>query len=224
MSGGLLKKLKDIFFMPKCVFCQKILDDGYICEDCERSLPRLEGTFRGVEFAESCVAPLKYEGRVKESLLRYKFMGRQTYSIEYASLIRESLKKYLPWFWDEITWVPISLPRRIKRKYDQSELIARETAELCGKEAKRYLIKIRHTPKQSQMRGAAARRANVAGAYRAVRKRELKGKRILLIDDIITTGATASECAKTLLMAGAERIYCAALAKAGGKEEGKVEK
>ncbi len=213
--------IRDLFFIPKCVFCQRILDSGCICEECERSLPRMNGSFRGVEFAEKCVAALRYEGKVKESLIRYKFMGRQSYSAEYAALINDALTKYLPSGWDEITFVPISLFRRFKRRYDQAELLALELSRLCGKRAVRYLVKRRHTPKQSQIRGAAARRANVTGAYRAVRKGELRGKRILLVDDIITTGATASECARTLLMAGAERVYCAALAKAGGKEEGK---
>ena len=74
------------------------------------------------------------------------------------------------------------------------------------------LQKIRNTPPQSRIGDAARRRANVLGAYRAVDPKNFRGKRVLRLDDIITTGATASECARVLLTAGAKEVYCAAMA------------
>ena len=76
------------------------------------------------------------------------------------------------------------------------------------------LKKLRHTPPQSRMSGAAARRANVLGAYQAVNPEAIRGKTIWLLDDILTTGATASEAARTLLTAGAKQVYCAVVAAA----------
>ena len=74
------------------------------------------------------------------------------------------------------------------------------------------LQKIRHNPAQSSQRDAAARRANVLGAYRAVSPERFAGRSVLLIDDIVTTGATLSECCRMLRQAGAKHIYCATFA------------
>ena len=76
----------------------------------------------------------------------------------------------------------------------------------------RTLRKIRHNPPQSGITGQAERRANVLGVYEAVGPESFKDKRVLLLDDIITTGATAGECARVLLTAGAKEVHCAAIA------------
>ena len=74
------------------------------------------------------------------------------------------------------------------------------------------LKKVRHNRPQSSIAGQAERRANVLGAYEALSPQQIAGKRILLLDDVITTGATVSECARVLLTAGAKHVYCAAIA------------
>ena len=84
--------------------------------------------------------------------------------------------------------------------------IARE----LGAEAVCTLKKIRHNQPQSTLGGVSHRKANVLGAYRVIQP--VEGKKILLLDDIVTTGATASECARTLLTAGAKEVKLAALA------------
>ena len=113
---------------------------------------------------------------------------------------------------DILTWAPIAPLRRLKRGYDQCQLLADAVAEELGTEATRTLRKVRNTPPQSSIRNAAARRANVSGAYKSVGDLPLKGKKILLLDDIITTGATVSECARVLLTAGAKEVYLGAVA------------
>ena len=94
------------------------------------------------------------------------------------------------------------------------ELIAKLLSKELGIPALPALKKIRHTPSQSSLKSAAERRANVLGAYRVVSPGAVAGKRLLLLDDVITTGATASECARVLTMAGAEAIDFAAVAAA----------
>ena len=74
------------------------------------------------------------------------------------------------------------------------------------------LKKIRHNRRQSGIRSEAQRRANVLGAYRVLRPEEVRGKRILLLDDVLTTGATSGECARMLLTAGAKEVHCAVIA------------
>lgn len=120
---------------------------------------------------------------------------------------------------DILSWVPVSRLRKLKRGYDQSELLARAIAKELDCDIIPVLKKIRHTPPQSGIRDAAHRRANVRGSYRAKTPSILAGKRILLIDDVVTTGATGSECARVLLTAGAEEVYLAAVAAASNDKK-----
>ena len=100
-----------------------------------------------------------------------------------------------------------------KRGYDQSFLLASEAAKLMDDVVVETLKKTGDTPAQSKMRSADERRANVMGVYEVVEPELVKGQRILLIDDIITTGSTLSEGAKMLMMAGAQYVMCATLAR-----------
>ena len=93
------------------------------------------------------------------------------------------------------------------------ELLARAVGRELGTEPTRLLRKTRSAPPQSGISGEAARRANVLGAYRVTDSQAIRDKRILLLDDVITTGATASECARTLLTAKAKQVNCAAVAR-----------
>ena len=97
---------------------------------------------------------------------------------------------------------------------DQVELIARSVGRELGLTPVPVLQKIRHNPPQSGIQDDSTRRANVLGAYRLKDPRQVHGKRILLLDDILTTGATAGECARMLRMAGATEVHCAAVAAA----------
>lgn len=115
---------------------------------------------------------------------------------------------------DLITWVPVSRLRKLRRGYDQVELLAKYVGAELGMKPVRLLVKIRHNRAQSGIAGQAKRRANVLGAYRMVNPEQVRGKRILLLDDVITTGATAGECARVLLTAGAKEVHCGCIAAA----------
>ena len=117
-----------------------------------------------------------------------------------------------------LAWVPVSRLRRFRRGYDQVELIAKEVGVQLGYTPQVILKKVRNTPAQSSLVTAAQRRANVMGVYSIPDAKLVHGKRILLLDDIITTGSTISECAKTLQFAGAKAVYCAAVAAAAPKK------
>ena len=116
---------------------------------------------------------------------------------------------------DMITWVPISAKRLRKRGYDQVQLLARAVGPELGIPVEPLLEKIRDNRANSGLKTPAERRANVLGVYKAVGQEHFRGKRVLLLDDIVTTGATASECARVLLTAGAEEVIFAAVAAAG---------
>ena len=118
---------------------------------------------------------------------------------------------------DLVTWVPVSKKRRRKRGYDQTELLARSACRLWETEPVRLLQKVTDNPAQSSLQGAAARRANVLGVYDAVG--DCAGKRVLLLDDIVTTGETLRECARVLRDAGAAEILALTLGRTRERKE-----
>lgn len=153
-----------------------------------------------------------YKDDVRKSIHRFKFGNARSYADVYARLLALRLQGKFPAEFDILTWVPVSRLRRLKRGYDQAELLATALAKELDMPATAVLKKIRHTPPQSGLRNAAQRRANVLGAYAVHTRQSLAGKRILLLDDVLTTGATASECARVLITAGAKEVYFAAVA------------
>lgn len=217
MSGPLGFVL-DLLFPPKCVFCGKVLDSGEsgFCRRCQRELPWLtdgEAELTG-EFFSLCAAPLRYQDKVRDSIHRYKFKGRRGYHKVYGKLVAQCVHDHLDGRYDLITWVPLSDRRKRERGYDQAFLLASAAALELGDVAVETLRKERNTDPQSGITEDAQRRANVLGAYTPVDPELVAGKRILLIDDVVTTGSTLSECARTLRTMGAEDVVCAALARA----------
>ncbi len=210
----------DLLFPPKCPFCARLLEQpgSMLCEDCQRTLPWLEGRGgeRDVQFVSLCVSPLAYRGLVRESIHRFKFSGRQWYAKVYGQLVAQCIRDRLEGRYDLVTWVPVSAKRRRKRGYDQAFLLARAAVACLGTAPTATLRKIRNNPAQSGLRSASARRANVMGAYEVSDPEKVRDKRVLLLDDVVTTGETLSECARMLRTAGAADVVCAALARAGG--------
>lgn len=217
MSGP-LRFVLDLLFPPKCIFCGKILDSGEdgICRRCQRELPWLveaEAEQTG-EFFSLCAAPLRYQDKVRDSIRRYKFKGRRGYHKVYGKLVAQCVHDHLEGRYDLITWVPLSPQRKRERGYDQAFLLASAAALELGDVAVETLRKERNNEAQSGLTEAAQRRANVLGAYTPVDPELVAGKRVLLIDDVVTTGATMSECARILRAMGAADVVCAALARA----------
>ena len=115
---------------------------------------------------------------------------------------------------DIVTYVPVSKKRKQERGYDQSYLLARETCRHWSVAPETLLQKTKDNVAQSSLSSREERQKNVVGAYVAVNEDKIKGQRILLIDDILTTGATLREAARVLREAGAEKVICATLAAA----------
>jgi ComF family protein len=112
--------------------------------------------------------------------------------------------------------VPLFWLRRIKRGFNQSELLARGLAHRTGIPVLNALGRVRPTPTQAGLSNSA-RRLNVSKAFRS---RDVRGKRILLIDDVMTTGATAAACASALKQAGARRVALLTVARVDRRVEG----
>lgn len=207
--------LMELLFPPKCVLCRKVLKNGEqdLCRDCREEVSGYRKRKNTPQFLDSFVAVWYYEKSVRKSLLRFKFYGARSYAVSYGRLLAmKLLEEELPF--DILTWVPVSRLRKIRRGYDQVELIANAVGTELDVEPQPLLRKIRHNRPQSGISDAARRKANVLGAYRMEADMDLSGKRILLLDDILTTGATAGECARVLKTAGAKEVHCAAIAAA----------
>ena len=200
-------------FPPKCVLCRGLLgpEETDLCGSCRRELPTADRIDATVRYAEGCTAALYYEGKVRDSILRYKFSGKSDYAAAYGRILGARILREFPQGFDLVTFAPVSAKRRKQRGYDQGELLARAVGRELGIPAKRTLKKIRNNPAQSGLRDAAQRRANVVGVYRLAGQ-DPRGLRILLVDDVLTTGATLSECARVLLTAGAGSVTVGALA------------
>ena len=203
-----------LLFPPKCVLCKQLLtrNETDLCHHCRENAPVFRRTERNITFVAHWTALWYYKDDVRSSLHRFKFSGRRNYASSYARLLGLKLQYRFTEQIDVITWVPVSRLRRLKRGYDQSALLAQTLGRELSLPVKRLLRKVRHTPPQSGFREASRRRANVLGAYLAISSDCIQGKTILLLDDVVTTGSTASECAKTLLTAGAKQVLFAAVA------------
>lgn len=211
-----LSRLLDLLCPPKCIFCGKLLGDGEreVCAACRASLPWVDVPPLRVKGADRCAAALWYRGRVRESLHRYKFEGRDFYAPAYGRLLAQCVRDRLGTQFDLICWAPLSRKRRRQRGYDQAELLARALAAELDRPAAPLLRKVRDTAAQSSLEDDGARAANAAGAYALADGAQARGKRVLLVDDIVTTGSTLASCARVLRDAGAEQVWAAALARA----------
>ena len=210
-----LQLLKELLFPRKCVFCGGILNrnESGICRSCRTELPEYEGD-RYLPELDGCCVLWYYQDAVRESLHRFKFYNRPDYADVYGPILAMKIQQRFPDA-QVLTWAPVSKARLKQRGYDQSELLAKAAAKELGIPAVRLLEKHRDNPAQSGIENADARRENVRDAYRLCG--DAAGKRIVLVDDILTTGATAGECARVLRQACAERVYLAAVA--SGKQD-----
>lgn len=208
--------LGHLLFPPKCILCGKLLEKEEIdlCREC-RSIRFSNSIIKNRWlFLDSFFFVWYYEGNVRKSLLRYKFRGARRYAPAYGRMLAMRISQELPEGFDMLTWIPVSAKRKASRGYDQVELIARAVGRELGMKPIPLLKKVRDNPPQSSLTDDSMRKRNVSDVYQFRGGADISGKRILLLDDILTTGATAEEAARILLCAGAEEVHCAAMAAA----------
>ena len=204
--------LMNLFFPRKCPFCGGMVQGKeLLCGDCRGTLPFCQEIRRGADFGR-CAAPLYYEGRVRDALLAFKFK-KQLGGLEcFGQLMAATAAEAYSGEFDAVTWVPVSKKRLRKRGFDQARFLAGSACVDWHVMPLETLRKTTDNPPQSGLDDPAARRANVAGVYEAVSPERFAGKRLLLVDDICTTGATLGACAQVLKAAGAADVMCLTLA------------
>lgn len=218
----IFQRIASWLFPDKCVLCGRVLesDEMDLCHHCRIHAPECPMPKTQYPYLKQWLALWYYEDDVRSSLLRFKFHGRQHYAQAYGRLLAMKLSREEWTDFDILTWIPISDKRRRRRGYDQVELIAGALAQELAVTARPCLKKIQDNPAQSGIVGQAERRANVLGVYQVVEAGAVSGRRVLLLDDIVTTGSTAGECARVLLTAGAKEVKLAVVAAARQHKKG----
>jgi ComF family protein len=213
-------RILDLLFPPKCPLCGKLVaKNGILCRDCQGELPRAKSaaTVLCGSHILRCATAFFYEGKLREGFLRYKFQGKREYAHLFGAFLTQAAAEQLDGDWELVTWAPLSKKRLRKRGYDQAKLLAEQVSKAFQIPLVSTLEKIRDTKAQSTL-SAEQRAENVKNVYRLAKGCSVAGKRILLVDDILTTGSTLSACAKVLLENGAEQVDCVTLARGRGEE------
>jgi ComF family protein len=162
---------------------------------------------------ESARAVGKYSTPLKELIHSLKYSRERAAAGPLAEILLEALRgSPAAEFAEVVVPVPLHRLRLKKRTFNQSALVGKLIAAKLGLPFVRALTRMRPTPSQTEL-SHSARRKNVKDAFAVRRPQAVKGRQVLLVDDVITSGATASECAKALKAAGASRVYAAAIAR-----------
>jgi len=175
-----------------------------LCPRCQATLlaaPPLPS----VEGSSSAVAVWQYAGAARTLVLDLKLSGRRAAAAPMAAALARSILR-VGTSAEVVTWVPGRRRDTSARGYNHAELLGRAVAEALGLDARALLRRRGHRPDQAGLSGAERRR-NIEGAFGAL----LSGGAILLVDDLVTTGATASACTMALRRAGAKRVEVAAV-------------
>lgn len=204
-----------IIFPKKCLLCCTALPligtgEAMLCAECAGRVRRSYRCTEGlrVQGTDGAAAALYYTGLVAEAMKRFKFRHLQNYAAWFAAQAAVVLAEQLAaWRPDIITFVPISPLRRYQRGYNQSELLACAIAAPFALPVMPLLCKRPFVRRQSNLHGYAARENNVRKAFFPLRSAEIEGKRIVLVDDILTTGATMQAGAKVLRSMGASHVF-----------------
>ena len=210
-----LRLLLSLIYPDRCPFCGRVLNRGEdgMCFGCQRILPWItEGNDRSVNFCDACLSPLWYRDGVRQGIHRYKFQHGQNHARLFGTLMAQCLLDHWKEPVDLITWVPLSRKRLRQRGYDQAQLLALRVGEVTGLPVQSTLTKVRNTATQSRLSQTDSRMANVRNAYLC--PDTLLDKRIVLVDDVVTSGATLSVCAACLQAAGAQSVVALTLARA----------
>ncbi len=216
---GLFKSV----FPQRCAYCGRVVSvNTFTCDECAAALPRInseicvscgrektECSCNGEKYYSAVAAPFYYEGVVRRGVHHFKFRNwrqhSEAYGIEMAKTVKE---RFADKSFDFILPAPMTKKSLRKRGYNQVEILAETLSQKLGIECRKNVLrKIYETDKQHSM-SYLMRKGNLTGVFDVSDPELVKGKRILLCDDISTSGETLNECAKMLWLCGADEVCC----------------
>lgn len=198
----------NLFYPSRCAFCNKITDKEKVC--CEECNSKINGekSITTVLNNTFCVSPFPYCSIYRDAIINFKFNGKiqnaETLSLYMLKAIREY---YNDDKFDYVTAVPLSKNQRIERGFNQSEILARKISEYLNIPYKECLVKIKDNEPQHSL-NSNLRKQNVKGVYKTSNQ-DIINLRILLVDDIVTTGCTLEECTRILKKSKNQVLCCA---------------
>lgn len=218
-----MNRLLNVLFPPRCVLCRRgLTGEAQICPACAAELSaryQMRQTIR-VPGCTQAVAALLYREKVRRVLLTCKYGQKMTIGAWGGGQVADCLISYMPdWKPDMITYVPTTLGHWWKRGFNLSRVLAREAAKRCHLPCIGALHRKWFAKSQLKIHSAAGRRENAAHTYFPRRRIDLTGKRVVLIDDVLTSGATATACAEILREMGAKEVFFVSLAKTPNNRE-----
>lgn len=174
-------------------------DDFRVCAACQDTLPWAPNTQ-----GSDVYAAWLYQEEVRKAIHRFKFNGATSYARTFGIAMARCVKAG---DYDAVAWVPCSFIRSMKRRYDQSRLLAVEVARALDRPLVPLLVRRRNSRAQYRAADSQERRDNVRDAFTVRAKQSIsRGFRVLLVDDIHTTGATFMECKRVLAEAGVAKV------------------
>lgn len=233
MKIQLYERFLDLIFPKTCGYCENITFNGsYICNECKEKYNyefqnkcKLCGktTYNIDDICNECIgkriyySSLRYatfyEDIMKQRITEYKFFEKKYLSHFFSEIILNNIEKIEA---DMIIPVPIGKKRKIERGYNQSDLIAKKLSKRWNINFEPNILKkVKETPKQSKLT-ARERQKNIKNAFEIIDVEVIKDKKIIVFDDIFTTGATVNEISKLLIKCGANAVYIMVIARGHG--------
>lgn len=222
-----INKISRLLFPEKCPLCGNIIPiEKSSCPDCDT-----KRTYISSDFCEGCgydkercicgsgkiqlshiAAVSLYDGITKAEIYQFKFKEKKQYGKSLAHKMSLRISEAFPKAeFDCVTFVPMTEQSKKERSFNQSEYLARHVAKNLFLNSDTLLYKNKETKKQHTIT-AAERICNLIDAFSLCEGKSVKGKTVLLCDDIKTTGSTLRECEKVLLKGGAKDVYCICIA------------
>lgn len=234
-TSELLRRVRYVFYPRRCALCGAVVSpDTEICSRCGEAAHRVPlpiclycgcgvrdcacGKHRS-RFAAAFASPFYYTGVVCAGIRRLKFQEEpEVAEVLGREMARFARRAYAGVRFDLVTFVPMTRREMRERRYNQSELLARAAAEELLLPCVPTLEKLYETKRQRVL-DRRRRSGNVFGVFEVTDAQAIRGKRILLCDDLRTTGATLTECAKMLRIRGAREVLCLTAAVGYPKKE-----
>ena len=211
----MLDFILDFLFPKKCVGCGE--EGSYFCEKCCNEIDFCQPVLVRMKAGplEGVVAAGKYQGTLKEAIHIFKYEKVKDLADSLSEILAKVLRNKNIDFLQEYSFIPVPLfsKKEKERGFNQSELLGERLAEKSKiKLSLDVLLKSKDTPAQMGLK-KKVREKNLFGAFTIKDRREVRGKNIVLLDDVMTTGATLYECAKVLRRAGAKKVFGLILAR-----------